>query len=198
VNEPTVFVVDDDPGVRRSICALARSSGFLAEGFASSEEFLCHHSLERRGCLVLDLQLEGAGGLELQDELRRRGAHLPIIVMTGHGSVTTAVRALKGGAVDFLEKPVPASCLLETIREAVEIDRRQYEADVASREIAERVASLTPRERQVMERISTGQTSAAIAREFGLSVRTVEVHRQHMLHKMGVHSAAELANKLRR
>ena len=191
--EPTVFVVDDDASVRKSLRALMNSAGLRTEAYAASSEFLDAYDGQRPGCLILDLRL-GAGqdGLSLQDELRRQGSPLPIIVLTGHATVTASVRALKNGAFDFLRKPVVPKRLLERVREAIATDRK-YRQEAATRmEITKRIASLTPRERQVMDRLLDGKTSKEIAVALEMSVRTAEGHRRRVLGKMGVSSAVQL------
>jgi FixJ family two-component response regulator len=189
----TVFVVDDNAAVRKSLRALMESAGLAVETYASSEEFLEAYDSERPGCLVLDVRLRaGASGLDLQDELRRRDAVLPIIVLTGHGNVPTSVRALKAGAVDFLQKPVPPKVLVERIRAAIEADRRARDVAMEHDDMKARVARLTPREHQVMNLLVKGKTSKEIADALRLSVRTVEAHRRTVLRKMDVSSAAQL------
>jgi FixJ family two-component response regulator len=189
---PTVFVVDDNAGVRRSLRALLESASLAVETYASGEEFLAAYDPERAGCLVLDVRLRRGSGLDLQDELRRRKAILPIIVLTGHGNVPISVRALKAGAVDFLQKPVPPSVLLERIRAAIEMDRQARAATTERAPVIERLAHLTPREREVLELLITGHTSKQIAAALHVSVRTVEGHRRMVLSKMDVSSAAQL------
>ncbi len=197
--ETTVFVVDDNPGVRKSLGALMRSAGLAVETFATSEEFLAVCDPDRPGCLVLDVRLRrGESGLDLQDELRRRKATLPIIVLTGHGNVPTSVRAMKAGASDFLQKPAPPKLLLERIRAALEEDRRAREELSERAVVQEQVARLTPRERQVMELLVTGKTSKEIAAAMNVSVRTVEGHRRMVFSKMGVSSAAHLVRTVLR
>ena len=190
--EPTVFVVDDNLAVRKSLRALLESAGLGVETYGSGEEFLEAYDPERIGCLLLDIRLRDRNGLELQDELRRRKAMLPIIVLTGHGNVATSVRALKAGAIDFLQKPVPPKVLLERVRAAVEGDRQARAAAADRIAIAGRLAHLTPREREVMELLASGKTSKEIAAALDLSVRTVEGHRRMVFLKMDVASAAQL------
>lgn len=191
--EATVFVVDDNAGVRKSLGALMHSAGLAVETFATSAEFLAAYDPDRPGCLVLDVRLRrGESGLDLQDELRRRKATLPIIVLTGHGNVPTSVRALKAGAADFLQKPAPPKLLLERIHAAIDEDRRAREALREHTVVEERVARLTPRERQVMDLLATGKSSKEIAAAMNVSVRTVEGHRRMVFSKMGVSSAAQL------
>jgi FixJ family two-component response regulator len=194
VTPPTVFVVDDNPGVRRSLKALIEAEGMAVRTFASANEFLASYDPEESGCLVLDIRLRGGrNGLDIQDELRRRRATLPIIVVTGYGDVPTSVRAFKGGAVDYLEKPVPPKRLTERIRACIEIDRRAREVSLRRSALADRIAQLTPRERTVMDLLALGKSSKSIAVTLHISVRTVESHRRTVLRKMDVSSAAELA-----
>jgi two-component system response regulator TtrR len=159
---PTVFVVDDNPGVRRSLKALIEAEGMAVRTFATASEFLAAYDPEESGCLVLDIRLRGGrNGLDIQDELRRRHATLPIIVVTGYGDVPTSVRAFKGGAVDYLEKPVPPKRLTERIRACIELDRRTREAAARRSTVADRIARLTPRERMVMDLLAWGRARRA-------------------------------------
>ena len=195
MTQPTVFVVDDNPGVRRSLKALVEAEGMAVRTFATASEFLAAYDPEEAGCLVLDIRLRGGrNGLDVQDELRRRHATLPIIVVTGYGDVPTSVRAFKGGAVDYLEKPVPPKRLTERIRACIELDRRRREAAARRSTVADRIARLTPRERMVMDLLALGKSSKSIAVALHISVRTVESHRRTVLRKMDVSSAAELAH----
>ena len=191
-NEATVFVVDDNVGVRKSLRALLESAGLAVETYASGEEFLAAYEPERPGCLVLDVRLRHSSGLDLQDDLRRRKVMLPIIVLTGHGNVPTSVRALKAGAVDFLQKPAPPKLLLERIRAALDSDRQGRAVTTERSVVMQRLAHLTPREREVMELLIVGKTSKEIAVAMHVSVRTVEGHRRMVLSKMHVSSAAQL------
>ena len=195
---PTVFVVDDNAGLRRSLQELLEAAGLAAETYASPQEFLARHDPQRPGCMLLDVRLRGQSGLDLQEELRRRQVKLPIIVMTGYGDVPTSVRAFKGGAIDFLEKPVPPKKLLERIREALEIDRRARGVATEHAVVVESIARLTPRERQVMDLLAMAKTSKEMAATLKISLRTVEGHRRAVLRKMGVSSAAELARAVTR
>jgi FixJ family two-component response regulator len=190
--EATVFVVDDNAGVRKSLRALLESAGLAVETYASGEEFLAAYDPERPGCLVLDIRLRHSSGLDLQDDLRRRKATLPIIVLTGHGNVPTSVRALKAGAVDFLQKPAPPKLLLERIRAALDSDRLARTVTTERAVVMQRLARLTPRECEVMELLVAGKTSKDIAVAMHVSVRTVEGHRRMVLYKMAVSSAAQL------
>jgi FixJ family two-component response regulator len=190
--EPTVFVVDDNLGVRKSLSALLQSAGLAVETYASSEEFLAAYDADRPGCLVLDVRLRHSSGLDLQDDLRRRRSELPVIILTGHGNVPTSVRALKAGAIDFLQKPVPPKLLLERVRAALAVDQRARAVSTEHSIVLERLARLTPREREVMELLIVGKTSKEIAAAMKVSVRSVEGHRRMVLGKMDVGSAAQL------
>jgi two-component system response regulator FixJ len=195
---PTVFVVDDNAGVRGSLQALFEAAGLRVATFASSAEFLAAFDAGRPGCLILDVRLRGDSGLDLQDELRRRGATLPIIVMTGYADVATSVRALKGGAVDFLRKPVPPKQLVERVRGAIEVDRIARQLAERRSNVTDCIARLTAREREVMDLMAVGSSSKEIAVSLKISVRTVEGHRRVVLRKMGVASAAQLARSVAR
>jgi len=195
---PTVFVVDDNPGLRRSLQELLESAGLAAETYSSAQDFLERYDPQRPGCMVLDVRLRGQSGLDLQEELRRRRATLPVIVITGYGDVPTSVRAFKGGAIDFLEKPVPPKKLVERIREAIAIDQRARAVATERTAVVDRIARLTPRERQVMDLLAMAQASKEIAAKLKISLRTVEGHRRAVLRKMGVSSAAELARAVAR
>jgi FixJ family two-component response regulator len=189
---PTVFIVDDNPGLRASLGALMESAGLAVEAYASAEEFLAAFDPAKPGCLLLDVRLGRASGLDLQERLRQRRVQLPIIIITGYANVPTSVRALKAGAFDFLQKPTSPDVLLDRVRCAVEADRRERERMRDQAAIDERVARLTPRERQVMKLLVEGCTSKEIATRLRLSTRTVEGHRRMVLSKMGVASAAQL------
>jgi len=188
----TVFVVDDNAAVRKSLRSLLQSADLAVETYASGEEFLAAYDPERPGCLVLDLRLKHTSGLDLQDDLRRRRAMLPVIVLTGYGTVPSSVRALKAGAVDFLQKPAPPALLLERIRAALETDRLARKVTAERAVVMERLAHLTPREREVMELLVAGKTSKEIGAAMAVSVRTVEGHRRMVFSKMQVASAAQL------
>jgi two-component system response regulator TtrR len=192
---PTVFVVDDNPGVRKSLQALVEAEGLAVATYGSAAEFLEAWDAQRPGCLVLDVRLRGDSGLNLQDQLRKRNATLPIIVMTGYADVPTSVRALKGGAIDFLRKPVPPKQLIARIREAIDADRRARDAASQRAEVADRIAQHTPRELEVMKLLAVGtaqgdRSSAARQRA------TVESHRRTVLRKLGVSRRRSLARRL--
>lgn len=188
----TVFVIDDDAAVRRSVRALLASVPLPVETFESGQAFLDAVTPERPGCLLLDMRLKEGNGLDLQDELRRRAMHLPVIVLTGHGDVPNSVRALKAGAFDFLQKPARPSVLLERVHAALAFDRVARAVNSSRADAIARLSSLTPREHQVMSLLVAGGTSKEVAYDLKLSVRTVEGHRRHVLSKLNVTSAAQL------
>ena len=190
--DPTVFVIDDDEGVRRSLESLGKSAGLPVQAFADGPEFLKACSPASPGCVVLDVRLRDCNGVDMISEFRQRGLMLPIIVITAYGDVPTAARAFRGGAIDFLEKPVSPRKLIERIREALEIDVRQREAAAKGAAVEQRVASLTPRERDVHDLLLQGRSSKQIAEVLSLSVRTVEGYRREVFRKMQVSSAADL------
>jgi len=187
-----IYVVDDDPAMRRSVAFLAESVGWNVASFASAEDFLAA-APRAPGCLVLDVRMPTMSGLELQHEMRERGIGLPIIFVTGHADVSLAVQVMKQGAIELLEKPFRSHQLLDAIAQAV---RQSSQQQVTRSEHAMVLAlydQLTPREREVAVRVARGQPNRAIAEVLGISAKTVQVHRQHVLEKLDVHSAAELA-----
>jgi FixJ family two-component response regulator len=190
--EPIVFVVDDDASVRRSTERLVRSLGFGVHTFASAREFLDHARVPGPACLVLDVHLPGLGGLDLQRDLARAGVPIPIIFITGRGSIPMTVRAMKAGAVEFLTKPVRARDLLAAIRAAIERDRAAQRGKADAEALRERYERLTPREREVLALVVAGQLNKQIAGELATSERTVKFHRAHVMEKMAAASLAEL------
>ena len=190
---PVVFVVDDDAAVRDSLRALLEVAGYAVEPYSGAEAFLSAYDPQRPGCLLLDLQMPGMGGLELQSVFTERRVRLPIIFLTGYGTVSTAVRSLNRGAFDFLEKPVEGDALLARVAEALRIDAERRR-DGAVRDAAQaRCAALTPREREMLPLVAAGHSSKEIARRFGISHRTVELHRTRIMHKTGAGTVIELA-----
>ena len=189
---PTVFIVDDEAPVRKALSRLLRATGFAVAAFASPGEFLAQHDLHKPGCLVLDLMMPGVNGMELQRALARKGSVLPIIFLTGHGDVPQSVQAMKGGALDFLTKPVNDEQLLAAIRVAIEKDRvaRREQAELSK--IRERLATLTPREQEVLKHVVTGKLNKQIADDLGVVEKTIKVHRARVMTKMKVQSVAEL------
>lgn len=190
--EQTVFVIDDDAAVRDSIAELVDSIGLRAEVHASAQAFLDAFQPERPGCLVLDVRMAGMSGLALQDRLNAQGARIPVIVLTGHGDVPMAVQALKAGAIDFLQKPCRDQDLLDSITAALAADASARRSRAGADSFGERLATLTPREREVIECVLAGKSSKEIASALGISPRTAEAHRHNLLHKFGVGTAMEL------
>jgi FixJ family two-component response regulator len=184
--------VDDDLSVLKGLSRLLRSARLNPVTFASPEEFLDRHDPHAPGCLVLDVAMPGLDGLQLQQALIAKGSEIPIIFLTGQGDIPTSVQAMKGGAVDFLTKPVHDDCLLAAIRAAIEKDRQQRQAGAEVAEIRQRLATLTPREREVLEHVISGQLNKQTAAELGTVEKTIKVHRARMLAKMKVQSVAEL------
>ncbi len=189
---PVIYVVDDDPGVRRSLTLLLRAEGLEAQGHPDAESFLAGYDPQRPGCLLLDVRMPGMDGLELQRRLARSHPELPVIFMTGHGDVPMAVEAMRRGALDFVEKPFEHQALLARVREALTLAVRRRE-ELARRRLARSLlAGLSPREREVLRLVVQGRLTKQVAAELGISVRTAEVHRARLLHKLGVSSTPEL------
>ena len=189
---PVVYVVDDDDAVRSALRMLIRSVGLQAQACASADEFLRLYDVRQPGCLVLDVRMPGMNGLELQIELNRRGATIPVVFISGHGDVPMAVEAMQHGAFDFLQKPFRDQDLLDRVQKALAKDS-QLRAGLAARaEIIERMATLTPREAEVMQLVTDGKANKVVAADLGVSQRTVEIHRAHVMEKMGAGSLAEL------
>jgi two-component system, LuxR family, response regulator FixJ len=190
--KPTVFVVDDDAAVRDSLRFLLRSVGHPVEVFASAADFMHAYGDDRPGCLVLDIRMPGMSGLELQQQLVERRALIPIIFITGHGDVPMAVEAMQSGAMDFIQKPFRDQDLLDRINQALEKDLANRQALGELNLIRERLASLTPREREVMDMVVHGKANKVIAADLDLSQRTVEIHRARVMEKMHASSLAHL------
>ena len=190
--DPTVFIVDDDAAIRFAMQALMDSVNLNHEIFASADEFLEKISGQRPGCLVLDIRMPGLGGLELQEELIKRGNTLPIIFITGHGDVPMAVEAMQKGAVDFIQKPFRDQELLDRVREALATDEERREEQQLHAKVNERLSRLTNREREVFDLVVTGKPNKVIAYELGVSQRTVEIHRARVMEKMQARSLADL------
>ncbi len=189
---PTVFIVDDEPAVLKSLSRLMRSARLAASTFSSPQEFLDRHDPQVPGCLILDMAMPGLDGLQLQQALIAKGSEIPIIFLTGRGDIPMSVRAMKRGAVDFLTKPVDDEDLLEAIRDAIEKDRVNRPAIAERNAIRQRLATLTPREREVLEHVLTGQLNKQIAGDLDIAEKTIKVHRGRVMEKMGVRSVAEL------
>jgi FixJ family two-component response regulator len=187
-----IAIVDDDPSVRKGLERLIRSLGWKAEPFGSAQEFLASARTEPPTCIVLDLQLPGLNGLELQKQMSEAGLETPIVFLTGHGDIPASVKAMKAGAIEFLTKPVDEQDLLNAIQEAIEHNRRtrQQQADV--RDLRDRYESLTSREQEVMQRVVSGLLNKQIAAELKITEDTVKFHRGHIMRKMRAGSLADL------
>lgn len=193
---PQAFLVDDDDAIRDALSWLLKSRGIASQAWASAEEFLTDYCGDMSGCLILDIRMTGMTGIELYDQLLALGCSMPAIFLTGHGDVPLAVKALKRGAFDFIEKPFNDNELADRVLAALEIEksRRRRDGDIAMLEAA--LASLTEREREVMSLVLAGKLNKIIADELQIAMRTVEVHRARIFEKMGVRSAVELAQRL--
>jgi FixJ family two-component response regulator len=193
---PTVFVVDDDDAVRDSLRLLLKSAGITCEPYGSAQDFLSHYDPAQAGCLVLDVRMPGMSGLEMQQQLNVRGAMLPVIFITGHGDIPMAVEAMQHGAFDFLQKPFRDQELLDRVQRALardaEIRARLRHTD----RIRERLATLSPREREVLDLVTQGKANKMVAGDLGVSQRTVEIHRAHVMQKMEAGSLAELVRMM--
>jgi FixJ family two-component response regulator len=190
--KPLIHVVDDDESLRTAVLRLLGAAGFEACGYASTGDFLLHPLPDRPGCLLLDVRMPGPSGLDLQAALKRQGIMLPVIFLTGHADVTSSVKAMKAGAVDFLTKPVKRDILLDALRRALELDLLLRAARDEADRLRARFASLTPREREVFDLIIAGRLNKQIAEELGIAERTVKLQRAQVMAKLGAGSAAEL------
>ena len=193
---PTAYVVDDEESIRSLWEWLLASHGVAVRTFASAAAFIQSYRSGDAGCLVLDVRLPGMSGPELQDYLRREGIGIPIVFMSAHGDVRTAVNAMKGGAVDFIQKPFDYREALAIVRRAFERDVQERERQARRAQLAERLAALTERERGVLQRIVEGKANKVIAAELDISVKTVEAHRAKVMEKMAVDSVAELVQRI--
>ncbi len=191
-SEAVIAVVDDDLSAREGLSSLIRSAGLQVEVFASAQEFLSHPGAEATSCLVLDLQLPGLSGLDMQKRMAEVGLDIPIVFLTGHGNIPASVQAMKAGAVEFLTKPFDEHDLLQAIQEAVERDRRTREQHAQMRELQNRYASLTAREGEIMEQVISGKLNKQIAAELRITEFTVKFHRGHIMRKMQADSLADL------
>jgi two-component system, LuxR family, response regulator FixJ len=192
--EPTVFVVDDDQGIRESLCWLIESVGLNVETFASATEFLDGYDPKKAGCLVLDVRMPGTSGLDLQDELLTKENTLPVIIITGHGDVPMAVRAMKAGAVDFIEKPFNDQVLLDRIQHAIAANAEARETEARRADVMRRLDVLTPREHEVLKMLVAGKRNREIAEELGVSQKTIEVHRANVMSKMEADRLADVVH----
>jgi len=192
--EPTVFVVDDDQTVRGSLCWLLESLRLKVQTYASAQDFLSAYDPVQPGCLLLDVRMPDISGLQLQEILEQRKVRIPVILITGHGDIAMAVRAMKAGAFDFIEKPFKDQVLLERVQQCLAIDTRQRREDAERKKIIGRLDSLTPREIDVLDGVVSGKSNKTIAADLDISVKTVEVHRARVMEKMAVNSVAELTS----
>lgn len=191
-NEPVVYVVDDDPAVRQSVQWLLESVARKVETFESAQAFIDADTADRFGCLITDVRMPGVSGLQLLETIRENRFMLPVIVLTAHGDVMTAVRAMKAGAFDFLEKPVNDQKLLDLIESAIEHDRKNRQAQQALSYALDKFETLTPREKDVMKHVVDGLSNKEIARNLDISPKTVEAHRAKVNQKMAADSLADL------
>lgn len=187
-----VFLVDDDAAVRRALTRLLRAAGLEVESFASADALLPHVDDTRPSCVVADLRMPGRNGLELQDELLRRGLDLPLLFISGQADVSSSVRAMKGGAVDFLEKPLSDTTLIEAVQRALGRHRERHAERLEKEVLAKRLARLTPRERQVFALVAAGLLNKQVGYELGATEKTIKVHRARVMEKMEAESLADL------
>lgn len=190
--QPSVYLIDDDPSVRDALGGMLRYSGYRAELFADAESFLAAFRDDWVGCVVADLRLPGMSGLDLQSRLAEQQRAIPIVIITAHGDVPAARKALRAEAVDFIEKPFEDSELREAIERAFSMERRRVALEQSRRAYAQKLASLSPREREVLDLAATGLHAKQVAAALGISARTVEIHKQHIMEKLGLRNVAEL------
>jgi FixJ family two-component response regulator len=190
--KPTVFVIDDDASIRKSLSRLLRSAGYTAETFSSAEEFLRREHFDGVGCILLDVRMPGLSGMDLQEKLNKADYPMPIVFITGHGDIPMTVEAMKKGAVDFLTKPFDDEELLQALRAAIEKDRNARAEYTEVHEIRRLIELLTPRENEILRYVVTGMLNKQIALEVGIAEKTVKVHRGRVMEKLGVDSVAEL------
>ena len=189
---PIIHVVDDDPSFRTAVTRLLRAAKYEVRAYASASEFLNSEPCAEPGCILLDLQMPGVSGLDLQQSLARMEERLPIIFLTGHGDIPASVRAMKAGAVDFLTKPVGRDALLNAVKNALDVDVKGRAARAALRELQNRYENLTPREREVLAHVVSGKLNKQIAFDLGAAERTIKAHRAAIMEKLRVQSVAEL------
>jgi FixJ family two-component response regulator len=188
----TIYIVDDEPGMRKALCRLLRAEGFDARAFASPREFLDGYDAETTACLLLDVAIPELDGLEFQQLLAQRGLQIPIVFLTAHGDIPMSVRAVKAGASDFLTKPVNDADLLRAVRTALKTAAKHAAEQSAHRDLTKRHATLTPREKEVMSLVVKGMLNKQIAAEFGTGEQNIKIHRSRVMGKMGVMSLADL------
>ena len=193
---PTVLIVDDDEAVRNALRLLLKSIGLAARSFASAQEFMADYQPTQPGCLILDIRMPGMSGLELQQQLNLRGATIPVLFITGHGDIPMAVEAMQHGAFDFLQKPFRDQDLLDRVQRAFERDSSMRAQIKATEQIRQNLASLTPREREVLQLVTAGKPNKVMAADLGVSQRTIEIHRSRVMDKMQAGSLAQLVRML--
>ncbi len=191
-SDAVIAIVDDDPSVREGLQSLLRSAGWRVETYSTAQEFLSRPRVETPSCLILDLQLPGLSGLDLQKRMAEVDLEIPIVFLTGHGNIPSSVQAMKAGAVEFLTKPFNDEELLRAIREAVERDQRQRHQQAEIGELRNRYDSLTPREQEVMQQVVSGLLNKQVASELSITEITVKVHRGQVMRKMRADSFADL------
>lgn len=191
-SEQIVFIVDDDEGVREGLSMLLESVGQACELYPSALDFLENYDQHKRGCLVLDIRMPRMSGLDLHEKLIEQDSDLPVIFITGHGDIPMAVQAMRRGALDFIRKPFREQDLLDRINEALEVDTGNRRSQLDRQELSRKIESLSERELEVFQRVAAGQMNKVIAFDLGISERTVEVHRSHVMEKLGVRTLAQL------
>jgi FixJ family two-component response regulator len=196
VTSPVIHVVDDDAAMRDSLRWLLESDGWTVQAYVDAADFLSRYRPGPAGCLLLDVRMPGMSGLQLQEVLVQHDIRIPLVFITAHGDVPMAVRAVRAGALDFIEKPFDDEALIALIRRAIDIDattRLQNEQEIG---FAARLSTLTPRERQVLEGVIAGGSNKIVARDLGITIKTVETHRARIMAKLGVNSVVELVQRM--
>jgi len=191
-DKPIIYLIDDDESVREGVTDLLRSVGHAVQSFGSAQEFLDSERPDVPGCIVLDVRLPGPSGLEIQRTLAKSNIHLPIIFISGHGDISMSVRAIRSGAIEFLTKPLHEQQLLDAVQSGIEHDRARREKGKVVAEVQKRFDLLTPRERDILTLVVSGQRNKQIAAQLKLSEMTVKVHRSHIMQKMGANSLVDL------
>jgi two-component system response regulator FixJ len=195
-NRGTVYVVDDDVIIRKSIGLILKSAGFAPHPFASGADFLQALDYLESGCVLLDMHMPAITGMDVQDKLLELGNNMPIVIMTGAGNVSMAVKTIKRGAVDFIEKPINETLLIRTLEEAFSLLEKNRSKDEAAKRARARIDLLSAREVEVLKFLAVGKLNKEIAFDIGLSVRTVEMHRANLMHKLGIHTVAEACREV--